>query len=336
MKKLISDILNLIFSCFKFIVAYSVKKIIIRDAEIYLIGSNYGTKRSDNAEALYNYILSLGKEVYFIEDISADKSSLKRGSFKSFVYYFRSKGVFYSHSFSDILPGMHKVGWLINKFEGPKKIFIQHGVISLKRIDEYIKSLDNTVDYFVTSTEFEKKIVKDLGIYEEKIKVTGLPRYDVLPLKLEKNKRILIFLTWKDKGDYLKKLKEIIEAVEEKGCELRIAAHNMVKGDVLIPKNYLVTDIGRAVRESAILITDDSSVAWDFFYNGREVIFYKSEEQWYLDEEFLNSRKVESVDELKDQLVKIKEKRVSPLIPNDLFEYRDKKNSKRVFDIVNN
>ncbi|MEI6856693.1 CDP-glycerol glycerophosphotransferase family protein [Psychrilyobacter sp.] len=334
MKKLISDILNLIFSCFKLIIAYFVKDFIIKDDEIYLIGSNYGSKRSDNAIALYNYIKFLEMEVYFIENNPKDGNSLKRGSFKSFVYYFKSNGVFYSHSFSDILPGMHKAGRIMKYFGGPKKVFIQHGIIGFKEIDNYIRSLNDTMDYFLVSSVFERDIVKEVGIVEEKIKVLGLPRYDLLPKSFENSEEILIFLSWQNNERYIKKLNEIIEVFKNSRYKLKIAVHDMVKEELKIPENYLVSDIGKAVRESVMLITDDSSVAWDFFYNGREVIFYKSEEKWYVDDEFFKCRKVETENELKKHLEKIRDKKLEVKVPNDLFQYRDRKNSERVFDVL--
>ncbi|GLI56790.1 hypothetical protein PM10SUCC1_23040 [Propionigenium maris DSM 9537] len=336
MKKLISDVLNLILSSTKLFLAFLLKGLIREKPESYIIGSNYGTKRSDNAKALYNYIKSLGKEVYFIEDIPTGKNSLKRGSFKSFIYYFKASGVFYSHSFSDILPSMHKAGMIVKYLGGPKKVFIQHGVIFTKKINNYVKSLKNTVDYFVVSSKLEKKIVEQIGIPEEKLKLLGLPRHDLLPENIKKTEKIFVFLTWKEGSLYLSKLREILEVLKTTDYPVKLAVHNMVKGDLDIDEKYLTSDIGKEVREASILITDDSSVAWDFFYNGREVIFYKSEEEWYVDDEFLEYRKVNSQEELKDHLKKVIDNNLKIEVPMKLFEHRDSNNSERVFEVLNN
>lgn len=340
MKKLVLNIFNLIFSIIFFIICYFLKLFINKKSEIYLIGSNYGTKRSDNAWILYNYIKSLGKEVYFIENTPIDKNNLKRGSFKSFIYYFKSNGVFYSHSFSDILPEMHKVGRIIKYFGGPKKVFIQHGVMGLKNIDSYIKSLDNSIDLFIVSSQWEKNIIEKIGISKEKIKITGLPRFDKIN-DIEKEKKVLIFLTWKESELYLKKIKEILEVItnfkyfKKNGYSLKIAIHDMMNFDLGIEQKYLTNDLGKEVREASILITDDSSVAWDFFYNGREVIFYKPEEEWYINKEFLNKKIVKSKKQLKDKFQKIIKNKPKQKITKELFEYIDRSNSQRVFQILN-
>ncbi len=334
MKKMISDVLDLILSSIKIFLAYFLNVFISKKPEYYLIGSNYGKKRSDNAMILFNYMKSLGKEVYFIEDIPTDKKSLKRGSFKSFIYYFKASGIFYSHSFSDILPSMHKAGIIVKYLGGPKKVFIQHGVIFTKKINKYVRSLNNTVDYFVVSSECEKKIVEQIGMPEEKLKLLGLPRYDLLPEDIKKTEKIFIFLTWKKRDIYLNKLTEILEVLKTINSPIKLAVHDMVKDDLGIDKKYLTADIGKEVREASILITDDSSVAWDFFYNGREVIFYRPEENWYMDDEFLNCRKVYSQEELRNHLTKLENNGLEVEIPDNLFKYRDNNNSKRVFEAL--
>lgn len=80
-----------------------------------------------------------------------------------------------------------------------KFVFLQHGVIALKRVDAfYSKGMRGGCDLFVVSTNQEKQtIVDNFGYEPDEVINTGLPRWDVLEDTSNGNREILIMPTWR-------------------------------------------------------------------------------------------------------------------------------------------
>ena len=143
---------------------------------LFLLGSNYGGKRDENATALFNFIESQGYPAFYISNDPTGTNTIKRGSFNSYVRFFQTDTVFFTHSFSDILPYLHKAHVLINRFKLPRRVFIQHGVIGLKSqisenktMSDYLASISTSFDKMVVSSEQEFQIVKRLGVPQKKL-----------------------------------------------------------------------------------------------------------------------------------------------------------------------
>lgn len=83
--------------------------------------------------------------------------------------------------------------------ERKRQVFLQHGVIGLKRVDQIFKKTSkNAVDLFVVSSDHEKEIIeKNFGYKDEEIIVTGLSRWDVLIDKSAGQSTILLMPTWR-------------------------------------------------------------------------------------------------------------------------------------------
>ena len=79
-------------------------------------------------------------------------------------------------------------------------VFLQHGVIALKRV-EFYRSGTNSVSLFVTSNDQERDIIiNELGYLPEEVIVTGLARWDVLRdcSDRQPNTHILVMPTWRN------------------------------------------------------------------------------------------------------------------------------------------
>ena len=77
-------------------------------------------------------------------------------------------------------------------------VFLQHGVISFKRVPSFTKGMKLGCDLFVVSTDRERQIVIDnLGYDPEQVINTGLPRWDVLEDKSQGSREVLIMPTWR-------------------------------------------------------------------------------------------------------------------------------------------
>ena len=78
-----------------------------------------------------------------------------------------------------------------------KKVFLQHGVIGVSRVNHVLHKNKVNYDYFIVSSEFEKRhIVEEFGYDEKEVIVTGLARWDNLNNEAKKNK-ILFMPTWR-------------------------------------------------------------------------------------------------------------------------------------------
>jgi len=109
----------------------------------------------------------------------------------------------------------------------------------------------------------------------------------------------------------------------------------MMSKNIKLPAGIKVVDgrLSSYIRTSSLLITDNSSVAWDFIYKKASVIFYKpAVDYWHIREPFLIDCCAKNDFELSSKILNFKERRVP--IDEDFFKYRDKNNCERVFELV--
>ncbi|MPM91104.1 hypothetical protein SDC9_138230 [bioreactor metagenome] len=200
-----------------------------------------------------------------------------------------------------------------------KKIFIQHGITK-----ELIPSLmyENTkADLFVCGAKPEYEFVKsEFGYPEENVKYLGFARFDNLHNRQEKN-QILVMPTWRKwipsmtwaqyndeecrqiflNSEYYKTFNnfinndELINLLEENNMELIFYPHFEMQRYIDLFKsksNKIVIarkddyDVQTLLKESKILITDYSSVAFDFGYMRKPVIYYQFDEDKYYDSHY--------------------------------------------------
>ena len=165
---------------------------------------------------------------------------------------------------------------------------------------------DFNVDLFVTSSEREKEIVvRDLKFDNNQVVVTGLARFDELfnPDNQVKN-QLLIIPTWRDwlinseqliESDYLSRINVLlysskIKEVVDQGIEVIFCLHpNMQPFIDLFDVPPYVTcirqgdvDVQQLIKESKLMITDYSSVAFDFGFLYKPVIYYQFDKERFL------------------------------------------------------
>lgn len=191
-----------------------------------------------------------------------------------------------------------------------KKVFIQHGILGTKNISNiYAKTSRNfDVNMFIVSSEKERKIViDDLNFLEDEVKITGLSRFDTLFNDDTIAKRqILIIPTWRDwlqtfdkfiASEYYQRYKSLLssdklkELCKNHNLELVLCLHpNMQKFvDQFNLKDIKVitmgeTSVQKLLKESLIMITDYSSVAFDFSFLERPIIYYQFDTKKFLGE----------------------------------------------------
>jgi CDP-glycerol glycerophosphotransferase (TagB/SpsB family) len=209
---------------------------------------------------------------------------------------------------------------------------------------DYVMSLEPTFDYMCVSSEWERDLIRDFGVPNRKIKITGLPRFDsyspVRENSIDHPSKIVIALTWQDALIYQAKQNEILsvcEQLRDAGFDISvdIERHPMLEMDKRskskLAKQKDSSNLG--IANCDLLITDDSSIAWDVFYNKSEVLFYKAADDWLVDFDYLVQRRCETQEGLYKLLSTVLSGTNHFVCVPQFTKHCDQQNSKRVLDL---
>lgn len=166
-------------------------------------------------------------------------------------------------------------------------------------------------NYSENLTAKYKEFQKYVGLDPSRVPVTGLPRYDTL-LSSSKNinvkKKILVFPTWREylagvsneifiDSDFYKSYKSFLESNEldsflnENNARIVLVLHTEMNKFIglfqrLETKNISISsnvkDLQKEILESKLLVTDYSSIAWEFSILKKRVVFYHFDFDEYL------------------------------------------------------
>lgn len=261
-------------------------------------------------------------------------------------------------------------------------IFLQHGITKEKVKCFYKK--DSSIDLFCCAANPEYDFVnKYFGYNSYEVAKTGFCRYDDL-LKDKTNKDYILFMpTWRKNlevknnhitkkqeeiflnSDYYKNIqglisnKRLIKELEDNHKTMYFCLHDNAsiyknyfkvntKNIIIVDKTYSKT-INELIRECAYLITDTSSVAFDFAYQNKSILYYHFDyddiiknhwEKGYFDYEKDGFGKIVSnTSDCVDEIIKaIKNdfKNSQKYIDrtNDFFCYKDDNNSLRTYEAI--
>lgn len=279
------------------------------DKEIWIFGANKGKRYADNSKVLFEYVYNNLDDItpLFITDLNDNKnidkrfkkSVLRRNSIYAEICILKSKFIFLSHGWSDV----SEAGDMA--LEDPISVYLEHGIWAFGRLSP--RCLD-PYDLVVSANNTEAKIKSNnTGKDERNIMVTGLPRHDVLAKPVEEyscHNAIMLMPTgrpWLKEGkgeyEYIKNVRNILDSnkiksiLKENNLLLYYCPHINIShlvSSILTPsiqaeeRIILVdscVDVQEIIRKSDCLITDYSSVAWEFVALKKDVIFY----QWDLD-----------------------------------------------------
>lgn len=279
---------------------------------IVLVGGHMGELFDDNAKSMYEYIYHNSHYLvywcyspqrrYSLKTIPGDHF-LKLGSLKNYIIYFNAKICFYSHSnSSDIAPLAHHL-----PVRMPFRVYLSHGVEGLKKKE--IGPVESA-DLYPCTSNFEQVIkCNDWGISPSLTKITGIARYDHYNIKNSVRKPIKTILylpTWRDweyqnneesfkhTTSYVKitsflKNQRLVNFLKQKNITLIISLHPFFlqfKNDFekYVSSNISLasTNISDLIISSDALITDYSSIAFDFFYLKKPIIFYQYDQKKFL------------------------------------------------------
>lgn len=188
------------------------------------------------------------------------------------------------------------------------RVFLQHGVMGTKwMVPNYGKGTPGfETDLFIVSSEREKQyIVSDFGYDPGEVAVTGLSRFDaLLTPDVAPRRQVLVMPTWRDwlqdadrylASEYHQRWSQFLhdprlhDLAERHGLEVVFCLHpNMAAFTALFddaPVRVISqgeVDVQHLLKESAMLVTDYSSVGFDFSFLHRPVAYYHFERRRFL------------------------------------------------------
>lgn len=272
-----------------------------------------GIDARDNAYYLFKYITQHHPEIniaYVISSYSADRDRVLRlgrvidfAGLRHYLALVMSKVKISTHimgytPYIDFFVRADKLGLVSGK-----KIFLQHGII--KDNLTYLYSSNVNTDLFVCTAKPEFEYVRDnFGYSDGTVKMLGLCRYDDLH-KPEKNTgKILVMPTWRytlqstDRAEFtesgyfkafdgLLKSKRLNRLLTEYNCELLFYPHIQMQkfiecftaGERVRIMSFEDCTVQELLVNSDVLITDFSSVFFDYGYMEKPMIFYQFDEQ---------------------------------------------------------
>lgn len=285
-----------------------------KDKDIWLIGER-SYKAQDNGFRFFKYLRENHPEIEAYYVIREDSIERKNVDPLGNVIFSKSKEHFEKVVQAKYICGTHHPHFLypirtkeFTKHIHAKKIFLQHGVLGTKNITKiYGKaSAGFQTDLFITSSLKEKRIVTtDLNYSDEDVAVTGLARFDSLfandlPIK----RQLLIIPTWRDwitnaerfeESEYLERYRNLLfdprlKAFSEKyNMKLIFCLHPNMQDYLDYFKDAPVTlisqgevDVQVLIKESMMMLTDYSSVAFDFSFLHKPVLYYQFDRNRFL------------------------------------------------------
>lgn len=287
----------------------------------------------DNAFYFFKYCVDEKKikNIYFVIKRESNDGERLEKYRKNIVYFMSIRHLILIQSCKLIISSEakgHGYIWRANRgiylkiLNQKKQVFLQHGVLGLKKVGEIFNSSitsSNKVELFVASSEYEKElIINNFGYNSNQVILTGLPRWDHLIDKSDNYKEILCMPTFRnwleevDEKEFLKSsyFKEYQNLINSKELHLLLDKYNYKFFFCLHPKNIRYVScfsttsnnveivspnsihINELIMRSSLLVTDYSSVAWDMLYLKKAILFYHFDLEEYIKHQgsYLNLR----------------------------------------------
>ncbi len=296
---------TLVVYCLYFLVYQFMKS-----KELWLIGERQDTAQ-DNSYHLFKYIRRKYPQInayYVIDKNSPDYNHIAHlghvvqfGSIiHSLILLLSTKTInSYSedpHMYTD---AYRSIVQELPEIQRNERIFLQHGVIGVSRVSHVLHK--NKVDYkkFVVSSEFEKEhIISEFGYGKDEVIVTGLPRWDAL-VDESKGNEILLMPTWRswnrskealEESEYWERYMKLLhnknlhELLEKKDLTLTFYPHyqtQLYMPELKSPHERIKVmiqgeeTVQSLLKRHSVLITDYSTVSFDFSYLEKPVLFYQ-------------------------------------------------------------
>lgn len=286
--------------------------------KLVLLYEKNSSKYEESASVTFENLIDRGyRYAYFIVDRNYEyidripekyrKNILYKHTFKHYLYFFRSK------TFIGTEALVHAIDLKTFNVFALKKIsdkdinyvFLQHGVMYMVSLDSEARSMFKRKNLdkkyrVVVSSQAEADHFTQLGRHlPQDLYITGLPKFDRNVLLPDADK-IVIMPTWRpweinlarddfSQTAYFKMVMKIYNAVpDELKDKVIILPHPLIVNELhhlereLVDKIVVDARYDDILKQTRVLITDYSSIAYDAFYRGSRVIFYWEEKDYCL------------------------------------------------------
>lgn len=273
-----------------------------------------GTDARDNGYAFYRYIVQEHPEIrisYLITTNSPDYSKVREhavayGSWRNYRVVAKAEKIISTHCYT-ALPVKHEKTWRIFGLE-KRFYFLQHGITQSKM--PYMFGDRTGMRLFCCAAVPEYAFVRDHYRHPAKVvQCTGFARHDHI-FSFAVKQQILIMPTWRRylraestflQSDYYSAWRNVLQDetllkyLEDTQTQLVFYLHyelqpylkhftsrspNVILADF---KNY---DVQALLKESKLLVTDYSSVHFDFAYMQKPCIYYQFDSERYYQQHY--------------------------------------------------
>jgi len=353
----------------------------IKQEDIWIVGERRD-KAQDTGFRFFKYMRENypEKKVYYV--IDKDSVELKNVEPYGNILYFKTKEHIKKLLKASNIIGSHHPDYLYplrtKEFESKmvgKKVFLQHGVIGTKNMNANYgaKAKGFETDLFLVSSQLEKEIiVNDLGYEQEEVKITGLSRFDDLfKNDVTEKRQVLIIPTWREwlsrdelflESEYYERYQELIlndrlkELSERYNFEVLFCLHtnmqryaHLFKTDHVTLINQGDIDVQELLKESAMMVTDYSSVAFDFSFLDKPVTYYQFDRKRFLgkrgshldiendlpgDIEYELEGLLNNIENYAKRNFRIKD--INKMKATKFLKYKDRKSSERIYKAIKN
>ncbi|MCT3053866.1 CDP-glycerol glycerophosphotransferase family protein [Leuconostoc mesenteroides] len=284
-----------------------------------LVFEKLSERAQESGFAYFNYVRSHypKEKLYFLikqgapdfEKIKNSRHIVLYGSFRHFYLLHRAVLFVSSETPGHAYFWRENMGITANVVRTKPYIFLQHGVLGFKKLDNIFYGDRLTAPtLLITSSQFEHNIVTTkLGYDPHRVPVTGLARWDMIDLeqeRLSKRDKILLFYTWRPWLDdvsedkfresaYFQHLNNILISFNDSMLDKKIILmmHPKVRATMdkkLLSQVKLWTNedgpLNELLTTVAAIITDYSSLSWEAYYREIPVIFDMFDQERYASE----------------------------------------------------
>lgn len=338
--------------------------------------------RNSNAQRLYDIYFAVDKKADDYQRIKNIGNVVNRFSIRYKLLFLCADKIISSHAEDNIYNAFEKryTNFVdLYKFDF---IFLQHG-ITKDDLSSWINKYAKNVKLFITATPMEYKSIatNKYGYQANEVALTGFPRYDLL--QDGRGKKLIIMPTWRTglvpplnqktgtrdyseefkKSEFFKFYDQLIhdrdlhEALSRSGYTGEFYLHPGLSAQIAdftssesisimpFPHNYR-----QAFSQGSILLTDYSSVAFDFAYMKKPVVYTQFDEKDFFENQMyskgyfsykndglgvITRRYSQTVRELASLLENdaVMQKKYQKRV-DSFFKYTDKKNSNRVYKAI--
>lgn len=265
---------------------------------------------------------------------------------------------------------------VVLKMRKNNRVFLQHGVTKDKA--EWLFYRNTNMRLFITATKQEHDfIVQDFGYPQDNVKLLGFSRYDNL-LNTDADKDVILVMpTWRNwlgrelsdnrRTDFNDSLyfqkwnsflnsESLAQLLEKYDKHVLFYPHrNMQKflhcfsstSERIKIADWKKYDIQEVLKKAAIMVTDYSSVFFDFAYMLKPVIFYQFDEKEFREKQYSEGYldyhttqlgrwgdEEETIIAYLEEIIKDERYHVNEDKIRECFPFRDTNNSERIYEVV--